>query len=142
MTRPKGMLGIGIWIGIYGGIHLMGLRRAVSGYSPQSGVPAAVMIGGIALLIWEIYGLRSLYALQRWIAVGVFSWWGISMILKIPLIQSPPIVSATMVMVLRLQMLGIAIVNTLAIWYLVRPSFRRRCIQFVEEQKLQKNLLK
>jgi hypothetical protein len=142
MKRPQGIYWVGVWMGIFGFMHSVGLRRLVALYSIQSGIPAIVMFAGLALLIWEIYGLIKLQPIQRWVGVIVFGWWAISSFIKIPYITSPPIPSERNAMIFKIILAIIGIINIVSIWYLVRPSFRKMCVQFVQEQKLQKNLLK
>ena len=135
--RPVGMYFVIVWFVIFSFIHLQTVRRIVFQYNVKSGI-RFIFAAALVLLIWEIYGLFKLKSIPRWICIVLLGWWALSSLVKIPSITSPPFPSARNALIMKAILGGISLVNVVIIWYLSRPSFRNRCVQYCKEQDKRK----
>ncbi|HXB01290.1 MAG TPA: hypothetical protein VNV15_00565 [Opitutaceae bacterium] len=97
-------------------------------------IPASLAILNILVLgfvVWETIGLVQLRRLNRWFAVGFFSWWSATLVWNATIVLRRPTVKFLPAFVLFSALVAL---NLLSAWYLSRRTFREFSVQFVAER--------
>jgi hypothetical protein len=121
MKRPKMVIAINVLsFLILFKFFASALRVYMKSFDAGAPAPGWLLWGGMVGIVftaWQTDGLARLRAVNRWIAVAVFSYTAASRLLLLSIRTQEPVPKPQALILIIALCLG-------AIWYLIRPTFR------------------